>query len=1004
MTEDSNGLNQSLFTLQSVPHFDSKYIVEEEMQSFFNFEKSSGINLLHINARSMISNFDKINSLLTNINYGTLTAVAITETWLSHSSHDVYFIPGYNFIASSRSTGGGGGVGIFLHTSLNYFVRKELGRMHHYIECIFIEITQIGKKNIIIGCIYRPSNVQSNKDTDQFNLEFREILKAIDCYKNLTIFLAGDYNLDLLSHKKNPLIADFVNTLISFAYIPSITRPTRVTEHSKTLLDNIFVKSLNMHVQSVIIYNDISDHFPIAIHSINGLRSHDLPPVKQRNFENRSIDNFNMELANENIWNEINILCETQNDSTNAYNCFLRIYSLAFDKHFPETTVKKNHWKTPLSDWMTKGLLKSCNKRSKLFKKYKLSNTPSDRQKYVMYRNKLKTIIEKAKKNYYYNKFKNLEGDMRKTWNLLGNLVKNKPAKRIPDSFIVNGNLITDKIKIVNKFNDYFLNIGTELASKIPSTSVNIFKFLKRNSENFCSLYFTDAQEIKHIVSKLPSKMSFGYDNIPISIVKYSIAHIAEPLAKIINCSITTGTFPDKLKVAKVCPIYKNGDKNCFENYRSISILPSFSKIFEKIVYIRLVKFLDLKKIIPDNQYGFRKGISSAMAITEMCNKITAATDRNEYSIGVFIDLSKAFDTINHKILLQKLEHHGVRGRVLDWFKNYLTNRKQYVFANGTSSNICDISCGVPQGSILGPLLFLLYISDIENCSDILSFILFADDTNLFYSSKTLTDLFNVVNSELSKLSEWFCVNKLSLNIKKTNYIIFGNRPIPQNDAHLQLSLNDTIITQVFDTKFLGVYLDNKLTWKVHISHLKLKLSRGVGIMRRVQHIVPRKSLLMLYHTLIYPYLVYCCICWGAANKSILNGLFVLQKQAIRVCSDSHYLSSSSTLFFNLKLLKLVDIVNFQTAIFMYKTKYKLLPECCLHYATLNNPERLHNTRNFSYFVRIYSRTNVRANSLSVRGPQLWDNLPRHIQDTECLGSFKRQLTQHYFSGYRNIL
>src|ERR1043165_78987 len=251
------------------------------------------------------------------------------------------------------------------------------------------------------------------------------------------------------------------------------------------------------------------------------------------------------------------------------------------------------------------------------------------------------------------------------------------------------------------------------------------------------------------------------------------------------------------------------------------------------------------------------------MALVDKCDKISNAIDRNEHSVGIFIDLSKAFDTLNHDILLRKLEHYGIRGIALQWFYSYLSNRKQYVAGNEISSSMRYITCGVPQGSILGPLLFILYINDIVHVSQILRFILFADDTNLFYSDKSLDNLQNVLNTELSKLVEWFRANKLSLNAQKTNYIFFGYKKIPRNQ-NLKLSLDGNSISQVESTKFLGVYLDEKLTWKNHIDHISLKISRGLSIMSRVRNILPLHVILMLYHTMIYPYLTYCNIVWGS--------------------------------------------------------------------------------------------------------------------------------------------
>lgn len=288
--------------------------------------------------------------------------------------------------------------------------------------------------------------------------------------------------------------------------------------------------------------------------------------------------------------------------------------------------------------------------------------------------------------------------------------------------------------------------------------------------------YKTSAEEIIKIVSNLENKQSSGFDDIPVSIVKASVEHIAELISRIINNSFTSGVVPDNLKIAKVCPIFKNGEKDLFTNYRPISILPSFSKIFEKAAFNRLSSYLESKCMLVNNQYGFRRQHSTYMAIMDMYDKISAASDRNEFSIGIFIDLSKAFDTLDHVILIKKLEYYGLRGVTLKWFQNYLLNRQQYVFLNESSSSLRVINCGVPQGSVLGPLLFILYINDIVNCSNILKFILFADDTNIFHSDTNVFQLMTTINCELLKLSKWFKANKLSLNVKKTNYILFGRK------------------------------------------------------------------------------------------------------------------------------------------------------------------------------------------------------------------------------------
>jgi len=449
--------------------------------------------------------------------------------------------------------------------------------------------------------------------------------------------------------------------------------------------------------------------------------------------------------------------------------------------------------------------------------------------------------------------------------------------------------------------------------------------------------------------------------------------------------------------------------------------LLDYSKIFEKLVHKQLNDFLILNSVFYESQFGFQKGKSTSHSLIEIVENIRDCIDSSMYGCGIFIDLKKAFDTVNHDILVKKLEHYGVRGKSLDWFASYLKGRSQFTFCNNASSEIKSISCGVPQGSVLGPLLFLIYINDLPNISNKLKFYLFADDTNIFYQCTNLDDLQRVLNRELKKLSLWLNANRLALNISKTNFVIFAakNKPL----QNVTLLLNKRAIQQKNYVKYLGILIDSQLTFKEHIMAVSKKTSRITGAMYRIRKFVNDKTLSMIYYSLIYPHLLYGVPIWGNADNVYIDSLLKLQKKAVRTISnnnnnihtifklpgnpdiiwliDSFEKQPSSPIFNKLKILKIVDIFNIETLKFVYDSLKKCNPSQFHEY--FHYPLNIHNTaanRKGNLNTPQVRTVTYGIKSIKFTGCILWNNLPDSIKDSPSKKIFSRLVKNHFIDLY----
>ena len=880
----------------------------------------------------------------------------------------------------------GGGVAVYINDLYQFKTRKDLCLQNNHAESLFIEIENHSSKNSIIGVIYRPPQLS----IDSFIEDLDETLHQLSS-ENRDVYLGGDFNIDLM--KSNRFSQTFINLLNTYALSPFINKSTRISSASSTLIDNVFSNTVNRHVASGIIYSDLSDHLPIFLIVKGPERQknyHESPVFRKMTQEN--IQKLQCDIEKES-WENI-LSCHDVNE---AYRLFLEKILYYLDKNIPKENSNNNS-KKPRNPWITPGILRSIKKRNKLYKISLENPSQKNSTKYKQYRNKLTSTIRASKNLYFSRRFENSRGNMSATWKNINDVLGKSKHMNLNCKYN-NGNRVYDNPKdIVNGFNDYFANVGKEQASKIPNSNKHFKDFLRGTCNFSLFLHPTNQEEVYKIVNSFKNKKSYGHDEISNYLLKLIIPYIINPLVHICNMSLSSGIFPTNMKIAKVIPIFKKDDHTLMSNYRPVSILSSFSKILERVVHNRLSKFLTLNNLLNSSQYGFRKCHSTDLALIDLYDKISNSLAKKQNIISVFMDLSKAFDTLDHSILTYKLEHYGIRGTALKWFKSYISGRQQFTCINSVCSGTRYIYHGVPQGSILGPLLFLVYINDIVNSSTVLNFILFADDTTVICSNSNIQILYDILNRELPNISSWFKSNRLSLNLQKTHYINFKGSRITA-DYNGTLEIDGIMIKEKKNVTFLGVVINEFLSWDEHISKISLAISRCIGILAKLKHFLPVWTLITIYNSILLPHITYCNIVWGSF-KSKNNQIYLLQKKAIRLCAGGGFLDPTDPLFFRFKALKVDDINTLQTALFMYRFQSNQLPKTFDNIFRLNSTIHKYPTRISSNVHLLNPVTRLAHKSIRHAGPDTWNNIPLNVRRSLTISRFKFEFKKTILSKY----
>ena len=906
----------------------------------FNFafsNSSSYISFLHLNISSLSKHLDVFNNLLNTLDH-KFKVLGITETRLKDSPsipHNLD-IDGYSTPLLTYTKANAGGTALYISNDIKYTPRKDLNQIlysERELESTFCELIFEKQDNVIVGCIYKHPTMNTEIFTEDF---FNRLLQKVN-RENKRLVLLGDFNINLLDCGTHMPVNNFIDTLQSNFLLPSISLPTRITDRSKTLIDNIYFTPTKFKPSSGNLLVGISDHLPQFLVFQNFKTNTTKEPRYYRTWKKFDEEKFTTDF-HQTDWHRL--LATELNDPDKSFENFYNRLNGLIDLHAPLKKLSKKQIKKGGKPWITKGLKISIEKREELLKLYAKEKDQIAKtelySRFKYYKNQIVKLCRKSKNLHFKKYFDSNIKNSKNIWKGINEIIKSKRSYNTTSiSLNINGTITSDPKLTSEELNKHFATIAGKIRQSMPTND---------NHENFAetlrdppvnSLFFQPirSNEIVKIINSLKPKAD-GPFSIPTKILKTVLNEISEILASIFNLSIQTGKFISLLKLAKVIPIYKNkGSPHDANNYRPISLLSNIDKIFEKLIKFRLVNYLEENNVIFKNQFGFRSKHSTTHALINLTEKIRANIDKGLYSCGVFIDLQKAFDTVDHNILLSKLNHYGVRGVSNLWFRSYLSNRQQFVSISGYSSESRPVEFGVPQGSVLGPLLFLLYINDLPNAIENSQTNLFADDTCLLSCDSDLKSLELKVNTDLVKLSAWLLANKISLNAMKTEVLLFRsrNKSVTYN---IQLKIDNHQLKLSSHVKYLGILLDEFLTWNYHFDFLSSKLSKANGILAKLRHFIPLTLLKTLYYALFHSHLSYASIVWGQTITQN-SRIGKLQKKCLRILTFSNFNAESSPLFTNL------EIPTLPNSIFICNIR--------LVHETLNNhsPLALQNTLDF---------------------------------------------------------
>ena len=949
----------------------------------FPCNTKSNIRIAHLNIRSLKSreHFTLLKDSVVSNNFDIFT---ISETWLDSSvNNESIHIPGYTLYRQDRGPHKPGG-GLCVYIKKNYKVsslENVSSVSDNNFQQLWLKVQSRCYKSFVICTVYRPPSTPLNFIDDLANSLIESLLSGLD------VIILGDLNCNLLQdNAESRALNDFCST---FNLTQLINKPTRATENGESLIDVVMTTNEKLIASNDVLMSTISDHNLVYI-SLK-LKKPRIKPcyVTIRSYTNYSADNFLRDLSYAPF--HIISLFDDFNDQVDVFNeLFLEVLS----QHAPVKRVKIRSKPNPFITPEIRQLMRTRDQWRKLAGK---TNDPFHWNGYRFFRQEVKREIRVAEKVHVRTQILDSNGNSNSIWKIINRCLPRKQQ----DSFMAS----EDPTGLANELNDFFTSVGSITAQKARDLSlhhglnVNLdvptpLHISTDVSPELFVLHQVTENQVERVIRSLPSNKAPGMDKISSRILKDSLPSTLTTITHIVNNSFVTNTFARAWKTAEVTPILKCGNPDVPNNYRPISLLPIVSKVTERLVHGQLMEHLIRNNKLAAHQSGNRKLHSTETALLYVTDQLLQAMDNKKVSIMVLLDMSKAFDSIRHDILLSKLQNLDFSQGTLDWFQSYLSNRQQCVRIGDAVSKVLPLEFGVPQGSILGPVLFTIYVNDLLSVPKRCLSASYVDDCKLYlsFSPAELPTSILALNEDLTRISQWCCKNSLLINPDKTKVLAVGLPQLLKKLSSFSITLFDKEITPVPVVKDLGVLLDTRLSYNQHITEIASKCLFKLYQINRIKHLLDRKTLLLVINSFVFSKLQYCSTVWSNTSSSNIDKLQKVQNFAGRIILGLRKYDHISDGLRSLKWLPIREKLILNDATMMHKCINKLVPDYLAD--MFKSRSQVHNrqTRSSGALDIPLCRLSTGQRSFAFRGAKLWNSLNDNIKSLKCPRNFRRHL------------